>query len=57
MKYSVSKIRGDIGGECLNGQLKFSSQLFKVFSFEDMFQHIRDTSGARHDKDQMSKTF
>jgi hypothetical protein len=57
MKYLVSKIRGDIGDEYLNGQLKICSQLFKVFSFEDMCQHIRDTLGVHHDKDQLSKTF
>jgi hypothetical protein len=44
MKYLVSKIRGDIGDRCSYGQLKRFSQLLKVFSFEDMCQHIRDTS-------------
>jgi hypothetical protein len=57
MKYSVSKIRGDFGGECLIGQLKFCSQLLKDFQplktcvFSSM-THQRH----RSDEDQMSKT-
>jgi hypothetical protein len=57
IKYSVSKIRGDFGGECLIGQLKLCSQLLKVFQLLKTCV-LSSMTHQRHsnDEDQMSKT-